>query len=305
MNWFRENRFLGAFLIALGLSTLGSLWLLWSAKGGWEEVYSRFNQTAAELNRLERLAPYPSQDNLRKMKVHADDYASAFAKLKDELKLRVPPATPLAPNELQSRLRVAMTSVAEKARANKVKLPEKFYLGFDEFASALPTTEAAPLLGLELAQVEWLVNTLIDARVEALTSFRRVTNPAENAAASPPPAGPKSGPAVAPGPTQLERNLVETTFLSTPAAARRALNQIAGTNQHFFIIRLLHVRNEKDKGPPRENAPDGTSAAATASSPLPTGSPGAKPPPGPALNFIVGTERIETSAKIEIVRFTF
>ena len=38
MNWFRENRFLGGFLIALGLSTLGSLWFLWSAKGGWEEV---------------------------------------------------------------------------------------------------------------------------------------------------------------------------------------------------------------------------------------------------------------------------
>jgi hypothetical protein len=37
----------------------------------------------------------------------------------------------------------------------------------------------------------------------------------------------------------------------------------------------------------------------------PAGSPGAKPTPGPALNFIVGNERIETTAKIEIVRFIF
>ena len=310
MNWFRENRFLGAFLIALGMATLGSLWFLWSAKTDWNEASARFNQTAAELNRLERLAPYPSQENLRKMKAHADDYSSAFAKLKDQLKLRVPPAAPLAPNELQSRLRVAMTSVAEKARANKVKLPEKFYLGFDEFASALPTEQAAPLLAQELAQVEWLLNTLIDARIEGVTSFRRVTNPAESAAQSPPPgvaptAVPKSGVAQPPGPAQLERNIVEATFFSTPAAARRALNQIAGANQQFFVIRLLHVRNEKDKGPPREIASDAASAATAAPSPGPAGSPGAKPPAGAALNFIVGNERIETSARIEIVRFTF
>ena len=309
MNWFRENRFLGAFLIALGISTLGSLLFLWGAKTGWEEASARFTQTAAELNRLEQLAPYPSQENLRKMKAHADDYASAFAKLKDELKLRTPPATPLAPNEFQGRLRVTMTALAEKARANKVKLPEKFYLGFDEFASALPTEEAAPLLGQELAQVEWILNTLIDARVETLTSFRRVTNPAESAAPSPPPgaaptAVPKSGAALPPAPAQLERNIVEAAFVSTPAAARRALNQIAGTNQQFFVVRLLHVRNEKDKGPPRENASEAVSPAATPS-PAPAALPGAKSPAGAALNFIVGNERIETSAKIEIVRFTF
>jgi len=307
MNWFRENRFLGAFLIALGIFTLGSLWFLWSAKTDWDEALARFNQTAAELNRLERLAPYPSQENLRKMKAHADDYSSAFAKLKDQLKLRVPPAAPLAPNELQSRLRVAMTSVAEKARANKVKLPEKFYLGFDEFASALPTEEAAPLLGQELAQVEWFLNTLIDARVEALTSFRRVAASAEKAASplpSPVPA-PGAKPGAALPAAQLERNIVEATFTSTPAAARRALNQIAGANQQFFVIRLLHVRNEKDKGPPRENASDAASAVGATPSAAPGGSPGAKPPAGVALNFIVGNERIETSARIEIVRFTF
>ena len=36
-------------------------------------------QTAAELNRLERLAPYPSSENLRKMKAQAEDYATALA----------------------------------------------------------------------------------------------------------------------------------------------------------------------------------------------------------------------------------
>jgi hypothetical protein len=309
MNWFRENRFLGMFLIVFGVCTLGAVWFLFSAKSDWDDAAIRFNQTVAELNRLERLAPYPSGENLRKMKAHADDYATAFAKLKDELKTRVLPLPPMAPNEFQSHLRLAMTVVADKARANKIRLPEKFYLGFDEFASALPNEAAAPLLGQELAQVEWLLDALFEARVDALTSFRRTPLPEEHGTASPPsastPASRKPGAMALTGPKLIERNVVEATFVSTPAAARKVLNQIAGANQQFFIVRLLHVRNEKDKGPPREVAADTAGVVAAASSPAPAGSPAAKPSTATALNFIVGNERVETTAKIEIVRFTF
>lgn len=307
MNWFRQNRFLGTFLIALGISTLAAVWFLFSAKSDSDDASTRLNQTVAELNRLEGLNPYPSEENLRKMKGHADDYATALAKLKDELKMRVLPVAPMAPNEFQARLRVTMTTVAEKARANKVKLPDKFYLGFDEFASALPQTEAAPLLGQELAQIEWLLNVLIEARVDAVTSLRRAALPEESGAVA---ASPSASPAVTKpsatvraGPKLVERNVVEATFLSTPAAARRALNQIAGASQQFFIIRLLRVRNEKDKGPSREVVPEASGTTSPAS--VAPGSPGAKPTPAAALNFIVGTEHIETSAQIEIVRFTF
>lgn len=309
MNWFRQNRFLGTFLIVLGVCTLAAVWFLFSAKSDFDDASTRLNQTVAELNRLEGLNPYPSEENLRKMKGHADDYATALAKLKDELKMRVLPATPMAPNEFQARLRVAMTAMAEKARANKVKLPDKFYFGFDEFASALPRTEAAPLLGQELAQVEWLLNVLIDARVDALTSLRRTALPEETGTAavlpSATPAARKPGATLPAGPKLLERNVVEATFVSTPAAARRALNQIAGASQQFFIIRLLHVRNEKDKGPSREVAPDATGATTVNPASAASGSPGAKPTPAASLNFIVGTEHIETTAQIEIVRFTF
>lgn len=308
MNWFRENRFLGTFLVLFGVGALGAIWFLFNAKSDWDEASARFNQTAAELNRLERLAPYPSGENLRKMKAHAENYSSAFARLKDELKMRVTPAAPMAPNEFQSHLRVAMSSIAEKARANKVKLPEKFYLGFGEFASALPNEIAAPLLGQELAQIEWLLNGLLDAHVEAVTSFHRTPLPEEHGTApalpSPAPAaGAKPAGPLPAGTKLLERNVVEATFVSTPGVARKVLNQIAGANQQFCIIRLLHVRNEKEKGPAREAVAE--TPAAFPAAPSPAGSPAAKPAPGTALNFIVGNERIETAAKIEIVRFTF
>jgi hypothetical protein len=307
MNWFRENRFLGMFLIVFGVCTLGALWFLFSAKSDWNEAAIGFNETAAELNRLERLAPYPSGENLRKARMYADDYTSALAKLKDELKTRVFSLPPMAPNEFQSHLRLASTAVADKARANKVKLPDKFYLGFDEFASALPNEVAAPLLGQELMQIEWLLATLFEARVDALISFHRTPLAEEHGTALPAatPGGRKPGAMALVGPKLLERNVVEATFVSTPAAARKVLNQIAGTNQQFFIVRLWHVRNEKDKGPPREVASDTAGVVAAVSPPAPTGSPEAKSSVAPALNFIVGNERIETSARIEIVKFAF
>jgi hypothetical protein len=308
MNWLRENRFLGMFLIVLGVSTVGAIWFLFSAKNDWDDAIDRFNLTAAEFNRLERLAPYPSGENLRKMKAQAEGYTIALARLKDELKTRVLPAVPMAPNEFQSRLRLAMTATANKARANKVRLPDKFYLGFDEFASALPNEVAAPLLAQELTQIEWFLDTLFDARVDALTSFRRTSLPEEHANAGPPPASPatrKPASLALAGPMLLERNVVEATFISTPGAARKVLNQIAGASQQIFIVRLWHVRNEKDKGPPRELAADVARVAVATSSPSPASAPEAKPSPAAALNFIVGNERIETSARIEIVRFTF
>jgi hypothetical protein len=180
-----------------------------------------------------------------------------------------------------------MTAVAEKARANRVRLPDKFHLGFDTFASALPSEAIAPLLGQELAQIEWLVNTLIEARVDTLISFRRAPLSDEQRAAAIASSIP-TGRKPAADPKCLERNAIEATFVSTPAVARKVLNQIAGANEQFFIVRLLQIRNEKDKGPSREAQTDA----------------GGRPSPVAALNFIVGDERVETSARIEIVRFT-
>jgi hypothetical protein len=95
----------------------------------------------------------------------------------------------------------------------------------------------------------------------------------------------------------IERNVVEISFKAAPGVARRALNEITSSTSQFFIIRTLYVRNEKDKGPPRERT------AASAPSPTPQPSPGQSP--ASALNFIVGNEHIEVSATIEMLRFTF
>jgi len=289
MNWYRENRWLGNFLIAFAVTALLALWFLFGARSGFTEASAQFNEAATERNRLEHLNPFPNEGNFRKTRTALDDYSATLTKLKAELRAQVLPVEPIAPNEFQSRLRRAIVNTTEKARANRVKLPENFHLGFDEFRTTLPTTAAAPLLGQELAQVELLFGILIDARVDAIAAVKRTTPPAEATAAPTPPPKKPSAPANA-APPVVERAIVDLTFTASPSAMRKVSNQIASAQRQFFIVRTLYVRNQQLKGPAREQT------AATA---------GTTPPPTSAIKFIVGNEHVEITARIEIVRFAF
>jgi hypothetical protein len=297
MNWFKQNRALATLLIAFGVCVLFAGILLYWKRATWSDTRQTFDQAAAEKNRLDRLDPFPNDANYRKLQGYLDRYNTALDKFKDELKKEIVPAPPLAPNEFQSRLRQATVATQNRAQTNNVKLPDKFQLGFDEFAMALPDTAAAPLLGQELSQIQMLINILLDAKVDSVTSLRRAPLPEEHAASSTPTPSPARRTAMAtktatPPPMLLKRNIVDLTFKATPAAARKVLNEIANSSGQFFIIRTLYVHNEKDKGPPRQRTGEPAPAA-------PPTQPGAAAP----LNFIVGNEHIEVSATIEMLRF--
>ena len=307
MKWFQQNRWLGTFLIVGGICVLFAGILLFWTRASWSDARQAFDKAAAERNRLERLDPFPNDANYRKLKVHLENYGASLDKFKEELKREVAAAPPLAPNEFQSRLRQAVITTLNRAQANNVKLPDRFQLGFDEFTTAMPKTGVAPLLGQELSQIQMLINILLDAKVDSVTSFHRAPLPEERAVSPTPapkqapaparktspargqksakPAEPATTPSTAP---LVERNVVDLTFKAAPAAARKVLNEIASSTGQFFIIRTLNVRNEKNKGPPREKTAEATPSA-----------------PETALNFIVGNEHIEVSARIEMVRFNF
>jgi hypothetical protein len=295
--WFQQNRALATLLIAFGVCVLFAGILLYWRWATWSDARQTFDQAAAEKNRLDRLDPFPNDANYRKLQGYLDRYNTALDKFKDELRKEIVPAPPLAPNEFQSRLRQATVATQNRAQTNNVKLPDKFQLGFDEFAMALPDTAAAPLLGQELSQIQMLINILLDAKVDSVTSFRRAPLPEEHAASSTPTPSPAGRTAMAtktatPPPMLLKRNIVDLTFKATPAAARKALNEIVNSSGQFFIIRTLYVHNEKDKGPSRQRTGEPAPAA-------PPTQPGAAAP----LNFIVGNEHIEVSATIEMLRF--
>ncbi len=305
MKWFQQNRVFGAFLIGLIICALLAGALLYWRWTVWSDARQIFDQAAAERNRLLHLDPFPNNANYRKLQGYLESYSAALDKFKEALKAEGAPAPPLAPNEFQSRLRQATIAALDRARTNNVKLPDKFQLGFDEFARAMPDTAVTSLLGQELSQIQMLINILLDAKIDSVTSFRRAPLTEERGASLTPTPSPVRGrmpatarPTSTPAPTLVERNVVDVTFKAAPSAARKVLNEIAASSGQFFIVRTLYVHNEKDKGPLREKTASPTPTRTAQASP---GQPGA----GAALSFIVGNEHIEVSATIEMLRFTF
>src|SRR6058998_781052 len=267
MKWFQQNRWLGTFLIVFGICVLFAGLLFYSTRNKWSDARQAFDKVAAERNRLQRLDPFPNDANYQKLKGYLENYSDALDKFKEELKKEVAPAPPLAPNEFQSHLRQAVIATLNRAHANSVKLPDKFQLGFEEFTTAMPKTAVAPLLGQELSQIQMLINVLLDAKVDSVTSLRRAPLPEERGVSPAPAPTPTPGrkgrpvrgakpakpaePSATP-PELLKRNVVDVTFKAAPAAARKVLNEIASSSGQFFIVRTLYLHNEKDKGPPRE-----------------------------------------------------
>src|SRR5437762_11554865 len=304
MKWFQQNRALGTLLVVSGICVLLGAVLLYWRWSVWSEAKQTFDQATAERNRLQRLDPFPNDSNYRKLQSYLERYNAALDKFKEDLKADVAAEPPLAPNEFQSRLRQATLAAEERARTNNVKLPDKFQLGFDEFTRTMPDTAVAPLLGQELSQVQMLINILLDAKVDGITSFRRRPLPGERGAATPTPVPSPvrrqgslatAKPGATPAAALIERNVVDVTFKAAPGAARKFINEITSSTGQFFIIRTLYVHSEKDKVPPRERTANPT--------PTPQASPGQSPTG--ALNFIVGNEHVEVSATIEMLRFTF
>ena len=192
-----------------------------------------FDQVAAERNRLQQLDPFPNDANYRKLQGYLESYTAALDKFKEQLKGEVAPAPPLAPNEFQSRLRLVVIATLDRARANNVKLPDKFQLGFDEFAKAMPDTAVTSLLGQELSQIQMLINILLDAKVDSVTSLRRAPLPEEHGASPTPTPSPAPGrriatakPGSTPPPPLITRNIVDISFKAAPGAARKVLNEI-------------------------------------------------------------------------------
>lgn len=291
MKLYQESRWLGNFLVAFGASLLLALLFFFHVRSEFAEAFAQFNGVTTEHTRFEQLNPFPSEENFRKLQSSLASYAAALDKAKDDLKTHIVPAAPLAPNEFQSRLRAAIVNTAEKARANGVKLPGNFCLGFDEFAAALPDTGASSVLGQQLDQVELLVNILIDNRVDVIADLKRPVARVEPPQAL---ATAAQKPLTEP-PKVIERSVVDVAFTASPTALRKVLNRIAGFDRQLFIVRTLHVRNEQPKGPSREQTGDVVDTGVGSNeSTSPT-----------AIKFIVGNEHLEAAATVELVRFPF
>jgi hypothetical protein len=307
MNWVRQNRFLSAFIavMVVGIGALG--FLLYSAYGRFSEVTEQYDRQTAELKRLQSLTPYPDEENLTKLEEQKTQYLKRIDQLREKLTRLEFPREELTPEQFQDSLRASVSAVEQKAKQNGVKLPDKFYLGFDQYQATPPKTEAATMLGWQLKGIELVVNLLIESKVDEIAVLTRPPLPEEAVAlAQERDRAPRVPAAANPAEEAFVKAYPFTVeFVSDQPKFRRMLNDLAGQSKQFIAVRSLKISNENDKGPARSET-----AAAAPVAPAAPAAPGtlpAQPAESVAaaerLKFIVGTERLSVTLELEAVHF--
>lgn len=318
MNWVRNNRFLAGFLGVVIVVGGVLAYLLFSSYGHYSEVSQQYDSQVAELKRLQNLELYPNDANLKKYEDVRTEYQQAVDELQTKLaSLEPPPVTPpLTPLQFQDKLRQAVDETVKHAQTSGVGLPENFYLGFEQYRGAPPDNAATPLLTVHLEEIQNLVDLLINQKVEKISSIKRGLLPQEGgAAAAATAAATPARPGPAPTPPLVSKYPLEIAFTALPSSFRESLNKIT-SDKDLYIIRALMVKNQVDKGPSRFEGQPGaagvmpgmTTGMATTPPPAPTAGMDANGVPAPALpdkgppplRYIVGQERLDVTARIEL-----
>lgn len=277
MNWIRENKFVAVFLGAVIAAAAGIGVLLYFAIAHYGEVNDTYTAQTVELQRLRSLVPFPDEENLKKFQEQGKVLADAISGLESSLTSYQFPLEPTTPQEFQDKLRTSINTLTAHAAENGVALPKDkaFALGFDRYQSELPSKDAAAPLARQLAAIELVLDTLINAKVDSITSVDRPQLQEEKNAK--------------PAKALVVKHPFSISFVTLPKLrVRKVLNDIVTAKNQFYIIRAIHIKNEAQDAPSKTGAPDAT--------PPPDGKP-------KSLTYLFGAEKLDVDMNIDIVNF--
>ena len=297
MSWASENKFLVGYgiVMVLGVGALG--YQVFSASSAYDDATAEYTTKASTYNTLRHTAPHPNRENLASFEAQKKEAAAVVSAFQADLAKREFPMEPMTPEKFQDTLRKAVADLTKKAADTNVSLKtaEKFYLGFNAYETKPPEADATTTLGRDLKAIDWFINQLVDTPIIELRKLTRPEFPGERgapAAGATPPRPPAGLPGAGrPGAGATAANLLSTHAFEVVIFCRqhqlaKILDTLVNPNTpQFFILRSIRIVNEQPKPPPRVDP-----AAAGA------------PPSGNVL-YIVGTESVEATLRVEIVDF--
>jgi len=294
MNWIKENPFLTGYIALTLLLLGGASYFTLQSYSGYAELEAGYGASVQSLHQLQNRSPYPSQENLAKVRETVEAYRVKMEEFQSALKKYQPPLPAgVTPEGFQDSLRQTVTAVTEKAEAAQVELPADFYLGFDAYRNSLPSPEAAPHLLRQMEQFRLIVEKLIDTKVDILT-FTRSPLAIES--------GPAAGEKDREGKQQVVKNFLDLEIRGDQGRIRPAFNNLLQQPQ-FLLIRAVEFHNSSKEGPPK----GGTTTASPAGqggdiADLFASAEGAATPTT-ELNVILGREIITAKFRLELVEF--
>lgn len=247
MDWFKQNPFFGALALLTAVLVIASGYFAYS-------TYAEFNLQAEEYaNKTSAIAqaraakPFPNQANLeaaRTEKAEAEKILGEMKSLVAEKSGKFDPS--INPQAFQDRLNAKASELEKAAHSAKAKLPENFYLGFDEYRNQLPSVAAAPLLAQQLESIANVVSILIKSGVSEIKAVKRQPLIVESAKQQKNEGNKNNA-------SDLTLAPFDVSFVSDQTNFRLALAKIITADPMIFV-RLVSVANSQPNAPAKETA---------------------------------------------------
>jgi hypothetical protein len=240
MSWIKDNK----FMVALGGGTLlGAVLLLFLGLQGskrYNEAKERFELAAQEASGFEKLPLYPKSAN-------RDGKSKALAEYRrslETLQAAFEPYRPkeiknITPQEFTTHLLAANAEVRKAFEEAGATVPEPFFLGFENYKTALAPAKTTGILDYQLGSIRNLMLALAKAKPTALKNVHRPSVPEEENPNFSPPAN-----------ATARAFPLEITFTGPEKSLREFLSSIAAFGDQFVVVRSLRVTNDK-KDPPK------------------------------------------------------
>ncbi len=229
---FQDNK----FPIILGTVTVlvtGGL-VYWGMKTGgeYEEAKSEYDSAAGRIDRLMRGDVQPTQDNLLGKKQAVDAYANSVEELQQAFdSRRRPKLDNIPPSAYTDELLAARKRVLAEFEKAGTEVPQAFFLGHGRFSDTLPQQKDTGVLKYQLGAFEDLLTRLAKAGPTMLNNlyWGGIPEIPEGAA--------------------VVAHPLEITFTGSEESLREFLSSLDDTQDYYFVVRSMRVKNERDSAP--------------------------------------------------------
>jgi hypothetical protein len=247
----KEKRFI-SILAGITVVCVGGLYFF-ASKGSsrFDAAKQQFDAVDSEIKSMEGLPVYPTEKNLALKEAELKTYSANAEELSKKLQA-------LRPANLENTDPQAFTDLLVKTADASIKayqtaglssegdnpsLPKGFYLGFEAYTSTPAQKDSTGIMTYQLGAISELNAVLAASKPSALLNFRREALPEEkNEAYKPTPGVP------------YRALPIEVAFAGPESALRAFINGIQSSKQHYFVIRSMRVRNDKQEGPKASDA---------------------------------------------------
>ena len=173
MNWRKHIVLMVGGGLALVLLVV-ALYFLFRLQGQFGVVNRELDSAHQRLQMLNARNPFPSEENVQKMKQNRAELQAMALQLQEQLQQNQRAPEAMEPAEFAPRLERTSRRLVQRAQESGVVLPEGFAFAFARYAAGeLPAASAVPRLVEQLGAVETICDILFQARIASLDLLQR------------------------------------------------------------------------------------------------------------------------------------